>query len=370
MSPTQPVESASPFVHPSGAACARLDEGRWHFQHGPIDLIIGAEGEPRSVHSAVNSAWQRFVQVLPELVGELPLLRSAFAPGMRAQGPVAARMLAACEPYAPHTFVTPMAAVAGSVAEEIIGHFSRHNGVHRAYVNNGGDIALHIGPGQSYKAGLFSDLARYMDARQFAAHLSSQQAGEGPNQQGVCRNQGQLETARLETASGHLEVDGVFAISYTMPVRGIATSGWRGRSFSMGIADSVTVLAANAACADVAATLVANQVYVEHAAVSRAPADSLKDDTDLGARLVTVDVGPLPPNAISTALDAGELYAWQLQKQGLIYAAVLMLQGSVRTVGLDADAAAQPGRTSTPDFNLAVAQQRPAQRNIQKESHV
>ena len=35
-----------------------------------------------------------------------------------------------------------------------------------------------------------------------------------------------------------------------MPHRGVATSGWRGRSHSLGIADSVTVVARNAAAAD------------------------------------------------------------------------------------------------------------------------
>ena len=43
-------------------------------------------------------------------------------------------------------------------------------------------------------------------------------------------------------------------------MRGIATSGWRGRSFSLGIADAVTVLAATAAEADAAATVIANAV--------------------------------------------------------------------------------------------------------------
>ena len=28
---------------------ARLPDGRWHLQHGPIDLVIGAEGEPDAV---------------------------------------------------------------------------------------------------------------------------------------------------------------------------------------------------------------------------------------------------------------------------------------------------------------------------------
>ena len=43
-------------------------------------------------------------------------------------------------------------------------------------------------------------------------------------------------------------------------MRGVATSGWRGRSFSLGIADAVTVLARTGAAADAAATIIANAV--------------------------------------------------------------------------------------------------------------
>jgi uncharacterized protein len=76
---------------------------------------------------------------------------------------------------------------------------------------------------------------------------------------------------------------GAIEITRDMPVRGIATSGRHGRSLSLGIADSVTVLAATAAAADAAATLIANAVDLPgHAAVRRAPACSLDPDSDLG----------------------------------------------------------------------------------------
>ncbi|WP_397475067.1 UPF0280 family protein [Pusillimonas sp.] len=331
MSRITPVAPTEPIVHPSGASRALLDDGRWHFQHGPIDLIIGAEGDPESVQAALSGAWERFTQILPELVGELPLLRGQATLNARTQGPVAARMFAACEPYALQTFVTPMAAVAGSVADDLIGFFSGQAGVRRAYVNNGGDIALHIGPGQSYRVGMFSDLGRY---------------------------QGKP-----------VDLDGAFMISAQMPIRGIATSGWRGRSFSMGIADSVTVLAGVAARADVAATLIANEVYADHNAVRRAPADTIKDDTDLGSRLVTVDVGPLPQSSIDAALDSGAAFARRLHGQGLIHTAVLMLQGSVRVVG-EQNNPRQAGETPRLDIEAIAGRQAPAQSKVQKESHV
>ena len=107
---------------------------------------------------------------------------------------------------------------------------------------------------------------------------------------------------------------------------GIATSGWRGRSQSLGIADAVTVLADCAAVADAAATLIANAVNGEHPAIRRLPARSVKQDSDLGELPVTVDVGPLPAATVHSALASGAALAAQLRTRGLIRAAYLALQ--------------------------------------------
>ena len=270
-----------------------MDAQRWHFQHGPIDLVIGADGDAAALASAHAAAWQRFEQVLPELVQELPQLRQAVsskATDCPLKGPVARRMWQACRPFA-MDFITPMAAVAGSVAQEIIACYQRP-GIARAWVNNGGDIAMHLTPGQSLKVGLYADIAR-------------------------------LDVAQLQD---QLLLDGQFSVEAAMPVRGVATSGWRGRSFSMGIADSVTVLARTAAQADAAATVIANAVNVNDARVQRAPAASLKDDSDLGQRLVTINVPPLPPALVLQALQAGLATARALQSEGLIDSALLVCQ--------------------------------------------
>jgi hypothetical protein len=270
-----------------------LDAQRWHFQHGPIDLVIRADGDAAALASAHAAAWQRFEQVLPELVQELPQLRLAVSStpaDCPLQGPVARRMWQACKPFA-NDFITPMAAVAGSVAQEIIACYQRP-GIARAWVNNGGDIAMQLTPGQSLKVGLYADIAR-------------------------------LDVAQLQD---QLLLDGQFSVNAAMPVRGVATSGWRGRSFSMGIADSVTVLARTAAQADAAATVIANAVNVNDACVQRAPAASLKDDSDLGQRLVTTGVPPLAPALVLQALQAGLATARSLQNKGLIYSALLVCQ--------------------------------------------
>jgi ApbE superfamily uncharacterized protein (UPF0280 family) len=278
-----------------GATRARLPDGRWHFQHGPIDLILAADGDPRAVARAFETAATRFATILVELVGELPLLRRPVQQATGVVGPVARRMVAACFPHQ-DDFITPMAAVAGAVADEVIECFRAEPGVRRAYVNNGGDIALHLSPGEHFRVGVFADLGRVERRDAFA-------------------------------------LDGDFAVHAAQPVRGVATSGWRGRSFSLGIADSVTVLASSAAQADAAATVIANAVNVDAEGIVRRPASALKDDTDLGDRLVTVEVGNLSPGSVAGALDAGEGHARELVRRGLIWAAWLSLQGCSRAVG-------------------------------------
>ena len=267
---------------------ALLDPGRWHFQHGPIDIVIGAEGETSAVAAAHESAWARFQTVLPELVAELRTLRLPVRGPCALQGVIARRMWQACRPH--HSqFITPMAAVAGSVAQELVAFYQRE-GVSRAWVNNGGDIAVHLAPGASVKVGLFADLARF------------------------------------DPAQPTMQTDGHFELRAAMPVRGIATSGWRGRSFSLGIADSVTVLARTAAMADAAATVIANAVNVNDPRIQRRPANQLKDDSDLGDIEVTVDVPLLEEAMVQRALQAGERRARELQREGLIHSAVLVCQ--------------------------------------------
>jgi ApbE superfamily uncharacterized protein (UPF0280 family) len=282
----------------SGATRRALAERRWHFQHGPIDCIVDADGDDCAVEACVERAWTRFTTVLDELVAELPLLRTdvrTLAPSSgEPRGAVARRMVAACRPHAARgTFITAMAAVAGSVAEELIAAFDDPR-IARASINNGGDIALHLGLGASFEVGLCAD----------------------------------PERGRLGGA-----LDGRFAVDAASPVRGIATSGWRGRSFSLGVADSVSVLAPSASVADAAATIVANAVDVDDARIVRAPANALRDDSDLGARLVTRYVPALPACLIETALERGAAEAQRQIGAGRIIAAVLSLQGRWRVVG-------------------------------------
>jgi ApbE superfamily uncharacterized protein (UPF0280 family) len=332
-------------VSATGAVRAPLSGGRWHFQHGPIDLVLQAWGRAEDCAHAYEQAWTRFETVLPELVSELPTLRKPVAPSFslprggregahamllrrmgsegtalaasfgvaeapsphfpsareeRADGPllshfvgersacplsgvVAQRMWRACAPFA-QVFITPMAAVAGAVADEVLAAMIAGRTLRKAYVNNGGDIAIHLAPGERFEAGIVGDIAKPKIAA---------------------------------TASIAAEDD----------VRGIATSGWRGRSFSLGIADSVTVLARDAAAADAAATLIANAVNTDHPAIERRPARELDPDSDLREHRVTVAVGALDFDSLAVALARGRRAARGYREAGLIEAATIELQG-------------------------------------------
>lgn len=258
------------------------DGQRLHLSDGPIDLIIQAWGDPAAVNRAYDAAVSCAGSILDDLCSELAALRAA-QPGPALRGMVAKSMQRAVAPIAALGFITPMAAVAGAVADHVLQAMADAAPLARAYVNNGGDIALFLAPGEAFDAGMASVLGQRIGA----LHV---QCGDG--------------------------------------VRGIATSGWPGRSFSLGIADSVTVLGATAREVDAAATVIANAVDLPgHPAVRRRPACDLQPDSDLGERLVTCGVGPLSSRDRRAALALGQACSARLIRAGLVAAAAITLQG-------------------------------------------
>jgi ApbE superfamily uncharacterized protein (UPF0280 family) len=285
------VIGAAPLVQ-------ELSGGRLHLSHGPIDVVLKAFGAPAAVLQAYRAAERRFASILPELCAELSLLRAPLLPlsggergSIQPESPVGRRMATACLPFA-ELFVTPMAAVAGAVADDLLAVMRAAAPLDRAYVNDGGDIAVFCAAGQALEIAIAGDFTL------------------GP----------------LPARSGTISIRAGDGIG------GIATSGARGRSFSLGIADSVTVLAADASTADAAATLIGNAVDCDHRAVLRRPAVELDPDSDLGEQLVTVSVGPLPRATRRAALVAGLLRARDYQARGLIADAALTLQGETVTL--------------------------------------
>ena len=266
---------------------AMLDGQRLHLNHGPIDLIVQAFGPRSEQTAAYDQVTAAFQTVLSDLAAQLPLLRQPVVPGdpVPDATAIAMRMRRAVIPHAA-TFVTPMAAVAGAVADAMLAALIRGRRLDRAYVNNGGDIAVYLCPGQALTAA----------------------AGPGLGSR--------------------------VSLSHGMPGRGLATSGWRGRSFSLGIADAVTVVARDAAEADVAATLIANAVDLPgHPAIQRTAACALSPDSDLGDRAVTTAVGRLRPAEYAQALSGGHRLAQDMLDRGLILGAALWCGPDAATCG-------------------------------------
>jgi hypothetical protein len=271
------------------------DGRRLHMQDGPIDLIVAAFGKSAEIENAYRAASDRFPSVLDELCEELTKLRQTWRHDLTVHGAIARRMLQAVAPHGRSTFITPMAAVAGAVAEEILASMTANAQLAKAYVNDGGDIAFYLSDGEEFSVGMV----------------------ERPD------NPSLFGTLRIQAAHR---------------VRGIATSGWRGRSFSLGIADAVTVLARSAADADAAATIIANAVDVPGSKkITRVPARELAPDSDLGERLVTQSVAQLTLEEIQQALDAGASAADHLRSQDLVCAAAFRLQGETRIIGTRAE---------------------------------
>ncbi len=273
----------------TGAQVSQLSGERLHLHHGPIDIVFQAVGERRD--EAERRAVARFGTVLDELVSDLPILRRqcvddqghTSGAGQRLKGSISQAMAEAVQPHA-HRFVTPMAAVAGAVADAVL-EAAVVPGLSRAYANNGGDAALWLAPGEAMRVAI--------------------------------GRTGDRAVVRADD-----------------PVRGVATSGWRGRSHSLGVADAVTVLARDAAAADVAATLIANAVDLPGSTkVTRIAACEIDPDSDLRDRMVTRDVGLLSPEEISEALAQGVREAHTMRRRGLIHAAVLYLGGRHAVIG-------------------------------------
>ncbi|MBX2826457.1 MAG: UPF0280 family protein, partial [Gammaproteobacteria bacterium] len=265
--------------------------------------------EPEVRHRVFSLVSTRFTRVLDTLVSELPLLRAEIPVTSLARskavknpelnqvprGTVAQRMWRACHPYADRR-VTPMAAVAGAVADELLDCARSVVSANKIWINNGGDIALHLANDEVFDCGIVDDV------------MSGNLAG----------------TVSLKSRD---QIGGI-------ATSGRVTSGQGGRSFSLGIADAVTVLAASAAEADVAATLIANEVDLPgHSAITRQSAQSLNPDSDLGLRPVVTSVDTLSADEIASALSKGEYFALQCLHNGLIAGAVLSLRGQRCMIG-------------------------------------
>jgi len=251
------------------------EDNRLFLQHGPINIVLEAFGIDKNL--AYRNVKKYFETILDELVLDLELLKKEVVLNRKFNNKISQSMQDATERFAP-TFITPMAAVAGSIADNILRVLINDTNLEKAYVNNGGDVSFYLNENQIIKSSLAA-------------------------------------------------IPNIIAeIKYKDKSRGIATSGWRGKSFSRGIADSVTVLAKNAALADAAATMIGNAVDIyNHPKIKKRPANDIYEDSDLNNLLITVEVGNLTELEIRTALKNGYQTALQYVQKDLINTALIQL---------------------------------------------
>ena len=179
--------------------------------------------------------------------------------------------------------LTPMAAVAGSIADAVADWlFTR--GMSRVIVNNGGDIAIRLAENETARVGI---------------------------------------RTRIDNSSISQMVE-LTGIDY--PSWGINTSGLGGRSLTRGIASAVTAFARNSSLADAAATSIANACFVRDDAIVQAPAQMVDPHTDIPGVLVTIKVGKLKKGNVLQAMKKALIRAEQYSEAGIIKGALIAVE--------------------------------------------
>lgn len=265
-----------------------LEDGSLLVDCGPMLMNIHASCGGIPDREGLRQGAERALEVLNMQAGVRDLITrnireidsTAFLP------PTIRRMIAAARSFHDPT-VTPLICVAGASADEVGDTIFLRKEADKVIVNNGGDIAVRLRADERARIGVKADL------------------------------QGRNLTHVIEL----VPKDGV---------GGVATSGFGGRSFTLGVANAVTVLAADAISADVGATLVGNAANVESPRVKRSPARELYPATDIPDLFVTVHIGDLDEVEVETALDAGIRKAEEFREDGLILGAFVAVKNHFR----------------------------------------
>ena len=179
--------------------------------------------------------------------------------------------------------LTPMAAVAGTIADEVA-DFLFELGMTKVVVDNGGDVAIRADREDPVTVGIRPDV-------------------------------------------NDRAVSYVIGLDPDLRSHGVATSGLGGRSLTRGIASAATVVARTASLADAAATAVANASFLEDEQVLRRPAEEIDPYTDIAGLDITVTVGPLSEEMKSRAVSQSIRRAEDLVQQGVILGAFVAVQG-------------------------------------------
>ena len=262
---------------------SKIIEERLYLEYGPTNLVV--EAVHKDKQKIYNYIIKNIDQMLSELSLELSKLREKTKDSTKFNSQIAKKMNDSTKIFLPR-FITPLASVAGAISETLLDETLSKFDLEKIYINNGGDAAIFLKKKQKLKFLVAS-------TNSFLITL------EGDN----CKY-------------------------------GIATSGWKGRSFSMGIADSVTTIAKSSAIADAAATVIANDTDIKnHKNIKKQEASKIDEYSDLKNKLVTTYVGELSLNDIQKSLKKGVMTAKSLIKKNIILTALLNIKENYVYVG-------------------------------------
>jgi uncharacterized protein len=259
---------------------------------GPASLVVEGQKDGRTFRFDRQTIEKRIKEILDDIANFLPLLKQkACRIRNTSHLPEVVRKMVEAAKLVDEATLTPMAAVAGAVSDEIKS-FLKDLGLDMISVNNGGDISVHNKFGKALRIGI-----------------------------------GDINAGRGTAYS--LKIEGLRDY-------GLATSGFGGRSFTLGVADIGTVVAETGAIADAAATFICNRTDVETKKVVRRRASEIDPLTDIPDELVTVSVGELDRGLVLKALENGIEAAHSLKKGNVIHDAIVILgKETATTIGSD-----------------------------------
>ncbi|MDD3844882.1 MAG: hypothetical protein PHC90_00835 [Syntrophorhabdaceae bacterium] len=256
---------------------------------GPASLVI--TGEKRGVPFLfLREEIEELVRsILRDIRECLPILRQkAYRIKNVSHLPEVAKRMTEAVKLVDENNLTPMAAVAGAVADMVKEHFAMQD-LDLLTVNNGGDLSLFNKTGRPLRVGIGNIISG-------------------------------------KPTPYVMILDGVHDL-------GMATSGFGGRSLTLGLADTVTAVAKTAVLADAAATHICNRTNVETDLAVREKARLIDPGTDIPEEDVTVAVGSLSPELVARALGCGLTAANALRERTIIeYAAIALKEGIATTV--------------------------------------
>jgi uncharacterized protein len=254
---------------------------------GPMRMFIDGSRAGIRRPDLCTEAARHAIGFLAEIAEDMPHLKQPAVAAPPASLGRLARIMWEATALVGDADLTPMAAVAGTIADATA-DFLWNVGLTRVIVNNGGDLALRLDTGETVSVGIRQDVTR-------------------------------------QTVSSRV------VVTHESHIGGVCTSGLGGRSFTRGVASAAIVLAGRSAVADAAATAVANATYIPSPAVEQRNAETIDPETDLKGVPITTTVGTLSKVEIEQALSQGISRGEELVRRNLIAGACVCAQGRRRS---------------------------------------